>query len=292
MSPSLRPRTATVSDVPAVVPLLNAAYGANPTFEARFRTYLSLEPEGWVVVEDGARLVGVGGSVSFGRCAYLGLMAVAPEAQRRGIGAAVFEEILARCAASGRSLLLLDASDAGAPLYAKYDFRDRGPSLSYLIAPRASRAEREGDDGVRVERIDPRDPGIVDEIAAFDARCYGADRSRLLRRMMRELEGQAFAARDLAGEIAGYAVAQARSFGPCMARSAEVARALAGRALALPSEAPVRWLIAGQNREAVALAQALGGVPDRTWRHMRKGDEAELGSDWSTLFAKVSLAVG
>ena len=59
-----RTRTATAADVPAVVPLLDAAYGPSPTFDERFRAYLSIEPEGWVVIEGASGLIGVGGFVT------------------------------------------------------------------------------------------------------------------------------------------------------------------------------------------------------------------------------------
>jgi len=182
-----RVRTATPDDVPAIVALLDAAYGANPTFEARFRAYRSLEPEGWVVVEGGAsQLVGVGGFVSFGTCAYLGLMAVPPEAQRRGIGAAVFEEVLRRCDARGCTLLLLDASDAGAPLYEKYAFRDHGIAQAYSLEPRAFASD--APPSIDVRPLDPTDARLEAEVARFDAVAYGADRSSLVRHYSRSVE--------------------------------------------------------------------------------------------------------
>ncbi len=99
-------------------------------------------------------------------------------------------------------------------------------------------------------------------------------------------------ARDAAGEPVGYAVAQSRSFGPCVAPSAAVAGALLRQAMALPFEARVSWFVPGQNAAARELAAVVGGAPTRTWRHMRRGQGAALGSDWSSLFAKFSLAVG
>ena len=130
------------------------------------------------------------------------------------------------------------------------------------------------------------------EVEAFDARCYGADRSLLVRRYLRDHSGRAFVVRDSSGAVAGYSIGQTRSFGPCMARSPTIARALACRTLSLPYEGRATWLVAGQNRNAIALVQALGGVQGRTWRHMRRGDDSQLASDWSQLFAKFSLAVG
>ena len=151
-----RIRTATREDLSNVVPLLNAAYGPRATFGARFNSYLSLQPHGWVVADGGAGLIGVGGFVSFARCAYIGLMAVSPERQRSGIGASLFEEILTRSEDHGCTLLLLDASDAGAPLYEKYSFRDHGRVLCARSA--IARCARRGrGDPSRPDRSGGRD---------------------------------------------------------------------------------------------------------------------------------------
>lgn len=284
-------RTITGEDLPAAIDLLNAAYGANPNFDPRLRRYVATEPEGWVVAERGSELVGLGGYVSFGRCAYIGLMAVAPGAQRVGIGAAIFESLLQRCESRGCSLLLLDANDAGAPLYEKYGFHDHGEALAFALEPNPlGRLSAEG--GTRCFPLGLRDEATVAEVIELDERAYGAERSRFLRHCFAEFAGRAFVARDETGSLVGYALAQARSFGPCAARSSGVARALLQSALVLPYESRVSWFVAGQSEEAGRLARELAGSPIRRWRHMRRGAEASLPSDWSSIFAKASLATG
>jgi GNAT superfamily N-acetyltransferase len=283
-------RTLTLADTSAVVPVLDAAYGRSSVFESRFRMHQSIEPDGWVGAHDASGMIGVGGFVSFGACAYIGLMAVRPDAQRRGVGDAVFREILRRCDALGRRLLLLDASAAGAPLYERHGFEDRGVALGYTIDRRVVN-ELPGSPSVTVEPFDGQGSS-ADDVAKLDARCYGADRGALVRALLRELPGRAFVARDRAtGEMVGYSVGQSRSFGPCMATSTDAARALLRRTLTLPYEGEVTWLVAGQSSAARALAERVGGSPTRTLRHMRRG-AALLESDWSSLFAKASLAVG
>ena len=286
-----RIRTATTEDLPAAIGLLNAAYGPNPNFDGRLRRYVATEPEGWVVADGATELIGVGGFVAFGRCAYIGLMGVSPNAQRAGIGTAIFESLLERCDARGHSLLLLDASDAGAPLYEKYGFRDHGEALAFALDPTAA-GTASHDESPRCLAFDLRDQATVAEVTELDARAYGADRARLLRYCLRESPDRAFLVRDASGALAGYAIVQGRSFGPCVARSSDVARALLRHGLTLPYESRLTWFMAGQNREAASLARELAGEPLRRWRHMRRGDETALASDWSTVFAKLSLATG
>ncbi len=283
-----RLRTATLADTPNVVPLLNAAYGESPTFEARFRAYVQLEPGGWVVIEGPEGPVGVGGFVRFGACAYIGLMGVAPLAQRTGLGSMVFEELLRRCDALGVRLLLLDATEKGAALYQKYGFEDHGKALAYQIDA-GLLPVAEGAAGVRIEPLRDADEPAV---AAIDAAAYGADRTALLGTLLREYAGRAFVARGLSGALVGYAIGQSLSFGPCVAPSAGVACALARTIVALPYPAKVTWLVADQNAAAIGAALSLGGVVGKTWRHLRRGSGYALASDWSNVFAKATLAVG
>jgi ribosomal protein S18 acetylase RimI-like enzyme len=279
-------RTLVASDLPRAVALLNAAYGPNPTFEPRLRSYVGLEPEGWIVIERGGALIGVGGLVRFGACGYVGLMGVAPEDQRRGVGAAIFEEVLRRGEGMGVSLFLLDASVSGAPLYAKYGFVDHGAAHAFVFDARPPGKEKER---VKVTALGAAD---LDSVIALDAEGFGAERAALVRELVTGAPARAFVAKDSGGAVVGYAVGQPRSIGPCIALSAEVARALVRKVLALPFEGPVTWLVADQNPDAMDLARAEAGESIKSWRHMRRGKATALGADWSRVWAKGTLAVG
>ncbi len=284
-------RDVTRDDVPALVALLDAAYGKNPSFEARLRTYLDVEPAGWVLIEDATGAVAVGGFVACGRCAGIGLMGVSPAAQRRGLGSSVLEALLRRCDERGLVLRMLDASAAGAPLYARFGFQDHGEALGFTFDTPPTPG-LDVDRSLRIAAIDAQNPTTVEDVIALDARSFGAPRGPLLRRYLAAHPGRGLAARDPTGTLVGYVVAQARSVGPCAARSPEIAGALMRHALALPFEGAASCFVPGQNAAAVALVESLGGKRGRRWRHMRQGPAGTLESDWSTLFAKASLAVG
>src|SRR5215469_5848898 len=89
----MRLRRLTVEDIPAAARLTDAAFGGGPRAD-RLRRYLTIEPQGWLVVEDAGRLVAVGGVVRFGTFAWLGLMAVHPDRQGRGLGRTIAEEAI------------------------------------------------------------------------------------------------------------------------------------------------------------------------------------------------------
>jgi hypothetical protein len=127
----------------------------------------------------------------------------------------------------------------------------------------------------------------------LDTHGYGANRASLVQAMLAQFPGRTLVAKDAAtGALVGYAIAQTRSFGPCVAVTSDVTQPLLRQAMTLDYAGPVTWLVAGQSPEAVQLAESVCGAPTRTWRHMRRGESAARACAWSTLFAKASLAVG
>jgi GNAT superfamily N-acetyltransferase len=77
----------------------------------------------WNVVarEDGG-IVGIGRLLDEGALyAAIWDMIVVPEAQRRGVGSAILERLLAR--AASRTIVVLVATTVGRPLYERYGFR-------------------------------------------------------------------------------------------------------------------------------------------------------------------------
>src|SRR5262245_65652255 len=96
-------------------------------------------------------------------------MAVHPSAQRRGVGLALMERWLAWLDARGCPMALLDATDMGAPLYARLGFVEDAKTYAFRrddcsLAPRLS---------ARVSRLRAVDlPALVD----FDTPLFGAAR--------------------------------------------------------------------------------------------------------------------
>ena len=88
-----------------------------------------------------ARWLGLGGVTSYGPFAWLGLMAVDPARQRRGIGQTLVEALVARAQELGSAVVLLDASDAGAPVYERVGFVDDDRVRVYTWA--AQRIQRD-----------------------------------------------------------------------------------------------------------------------------------------------------
>jgi predicted N-acetyltransferase YhbS len=271
-------RTIADRDLEAADVVLRAAFGGPPSVE-RLQRYRHLEPEGWFLAEDGGRIVGTVGAIGYGAFAYLGLMAVHPEAQRRGIGKALLEHALAWLDGRGVACAILDATESGAPLYRSLGFVETGTSHD-LHATRPVIGL-----GAGVALVTDRD-----EIIELDRALFGADRGRLWRRLWDESPGGMTVVRDSGGAAIGYACARRWGLGPWGARTLEAAQAL----LAAHADLPIgvmRALVPGENEAGRALLTRHGFVQRRSVRHMRRG-ALERGPIWSQVYGKASFCLG
>lgn len=85
-------------------------------------TYLAAQPDGYLVALEDGRAIAVGGALRFGRCAFVGAMAVAPTHRRLGWGRRVLDAVLTSCRSAGVETFLLEATALGEPLYASCGF--------------------------------------------------------------------------------------------------------------------------------------------------------------------------
>src|SRR3954452_8380262 len=132
MSLSLQPLTDDLLNEADRV--LMAAF-RSPSRRAELALYSALQPDGWLVAMLDGTLVGIGGVTCYGSFAYLGLMAVDPAMQRRGIGQALVQALVIRAHELGSPRVLLDASNAGAPLYARLGFVEDDRARVYTREP-------------------------------------------------------------------------------------------------------------------------------------------------------------
>jgi GNAT superfamily N-acetyltransferase len=101
---SLHPLTA--ADFEAVDPLLTAAYARSSSMLNDLTHYHQHQPDGWVLARLDRTLAGMGGAITYGTTARIGLMAVHPDFQRQGIGQAIMEYLLAWTTLRGATTVL------------------------------------------------------------------------------------------------------------------------------------------------------------------------------------------
>jgi GNAT superfamily N-acetyltransferase len=260
--------------------ILDAAYGPSPARAVCLRRYRSLDPTTWLLALDDGEPVGLGGAIDYGTFAYIGLVGVLQDIQRRGIGRAIMARLLALIDARGGRTSLLDATDAGAALYRKMGFVDDD-------TVRLFHGEARGRPTAMARAMLRADLAAVAEL---DRRVGVADRTALLSAYFDEYEGHAFVVDGDGGGIAGFAFAQASVVGPWVAESDDAAEAAIDAALSCKFDGPLMIVVPGQNTAAASLLEARGFASTRQLVHMRLGEAVPRRRD--RIYGQASMAAG
>lgn len=279
-------RALGVDDLGAIDAVLRAAYGRDASFQPDLSRYLQLQPDGWLMAEAEGAAAGCVGAIDCGAFAYVGLMGVDPAQQRRGIALALMERLLAFVDARHCPAVLLDATPAGAPLYARLGFVDRDEALAFQCeAPAATPSA-----SASPITVEPLTAAVLPALVAFDAARFGAQRTAVLAQYLREGPERAFIARDEAGAISGVLIAQGRLLGPWVAATPATAAALLDTALALPFSGPIGALTPAANDAAVRLLGEGGFRVQRSLRHMIRGPVPAR--QRTAIYGQASFALG
>jgi GNAT superfamily N-acetyltransferase len=226
---------------------------------------------GIVAVETTGLTIGVGLRWSFGEVGTIGLVLVAPERQGRGIGRALMTALIGD--AEPRTLML-NATAEGLPLYETLGFVSTGFVRQHQgrlgegsVLPRAPDAP--------VRRAAPADHA---QLCALDATAFGADRSRLIGRLL--ADGDAWVV-DRAGQPAGFAVlrpfGRGMIVGPIVAPGEDEAIALAAAAAAAAPAGVLRVDIPAEAERLAAWLTGAGLPAIDTVTVMLRGDWPAVG---------------
>jgi len=225
--------------------------------------------------------------------ASVGMMLVAARYGRMGLGRALMEHLLAE---AGDATVTLFATDLGKPLYDKLGFRTIRRSAAFtgpFSADPAEPAENTATGTADNSKMRTRPAAAADmaSIIDIDKAAFGADRSRLLRRL------PAFAGQLLVLEtgrsIAGFAAAwqnhTSTVIGPVVAPDGAAARRLIGD-LAAGIRGQVRLDLDPDRLELPAWAVRHGLQPAGLNAVMAYGDRPPPG-DPARLFTPISIAL-
>jgi hypothetical protein len=201
------------------------------------------------------------------------------------------DRLLAWLDERGCPVVLLDASEAGAPLYQQLGFVDEGTTLIFQHDDCALRP-------LQSERVAPLRPADIDELVMFDSAIFGADRRRVLAELLTMYPERGFVSRAAGGQIEGFLFAQRRNLGPWVAASPQAAEELLAAAMPLEFEtdgggqrAGPRVLAPGVNPAVAGMLLSYGFSPQRSLRHMRRGGSHHPGRR-ELLYGQTSLAIG
>ena len=276
-------RTLTAADLDVADRIQQAAYGGGNR-RKRLESYMKLQPDGWILALLDGEPAGIAGGTNYSSIGHIGLVAVDPSKQRRGVALAMMQHLLNWFDRQGCPVLLLDASEAGAPLYQKLGFVEDEKTLGFVLDDCALPLQPSN-------RIGPLRAEDIPTLTEFDEPIFGARRPGVFAMLLDESPARAFVARDADGLIGGYLFAQAQTLGPWAARMPADAEALLVAALRLPFEGAPGALIPGSNPDAAQLLLRYGFSPRRSLRRMRLGGDAHPGRR-ALLYGQTSLAIG
>jgi predicted N-acetyltransferase YhbS len=268
-------RVMTDRDLPAADELRRLA-GWNQTLED-WRRLLSLEPRGcFVAVQEGG-MVGTVTTTTYGQTlAWIGMMLVHPEHQRRGIGTRLMRQALEYLQEEGVKCIKLDATPAGRPVYERLGFV---PEWTWTRCQRPTERETHHQ---KVEPAGARNLTDADwsAVEEHDRAAFGASRSRLLRSLARA--SRAVLVWPAEGRVVGWGMvrpgANADYLGPLVCTTEAGSLSLVAALLDRARSDSVIWDVPDQSEPAKATAQRFGFVPLRPLTRMRLGPNSVAGN--------------
>ncbi len=281
---SISIRLLSDGDLETADAILKSAFRGSESRIRDLHFYRSIQPDGWFLALREGLPVGMVGTTNYGTFAYVGLMAVHPDAQRRGIGLALMQHLLSWIDKQKVPLVLLDASEAGEPLYKKLGFisYDRTYVFQRTVMPTGCKANAD---------LRPLSTGELDEVLKWDAEVIGGDRRKVLLALLAHFPGRAFMMLDEHGHVTGYIFAQRSRIGPWLAQNPRDAERLFQTALSLPYESTVSVVVPQVNAPAIELLKRYGFERARTNRRMARGSTAPR-DQRTKIYAQTSLALG
>lgn len=271
----MKVRLLAPTEVEAAAELLGRAYhwSDKRALGMRLRSALAQRGARVFVAEEGGALAGMVIGNGYGPLAWIALMAVEPALQRRGVGIALMEALVAWLDESGVACTELAATAEGVGLYRRYGFVETG-------ATEVWQCDAAGGDASAARRL-------TDRVAlhALDREAFGGDRAAMLDLALDTPENVAF------GVEGGYAIAQpwiGGVLGPVIAPdAASAARLVDAARSALPAGHKIHIL---PNAEWQRLLAERGYVKQRFVVDMRRG--APPPRDLKRVFARINLGQG
>ncbi|RPI25931.1 MAG: GNAT family N-acetyltransferase [Chloroflexota bacterium] len=282
--PSISIDVITEADIDAADEIMKLAFQSKDSRRANIRRNMFMQPGCWLMARYKGEPVGTVGATDYGPFAYIGLMAVNPRLQGRGIGFALLDELLRWLDEHGSPMSLLDATEMGRPLYWQMGFVEQGFARQFRLTQPAEVRFPEG-------QVEPMQASDIPGMAAFDLPIFGASREKVFAAFLADFQGRAFVTRDASGQINGYTFAQARSIGPWAAGGPDEAEALLQAALSLPFESAPGVIIPAANITGVRLLLRSGFIFHHANTHMRRGGQRHP-SQRSRIYAQAGFAIG
>lgn len=277
-------RTLSGSDLETANAILQSAFQRTENWLPELRLFRRLQPEGTFLASVNGIPAGMVATILYSNYAYVGLMGVHQDFQGQGLGIALMEHVLTWTSERKITLVKLDASPFGQPLYEKLGFVLLDEV--YVLESQANPLNSQHLDGIQLMA-----PHHLDLLAVSDTQTFGTDRSRLLRALLEIYPERAFIAISKQEQISGYLFAQAKRIGPWIMNETGDAETLLLTALSLPFNVSVSVVTPANNTGAVSLLQRYGFQIVRVNRHMAYGPYTAIGQR-EQVYGQTSLSFG
>ncbi len=278
-------RQFTPDDIPAAVEIAHQIGWIHQ--DSDFERLLYWSPEGCFCIDEADRgIVGTVTTTSYGReLAWIGMVIVAPDRQRRGLGGQLTRAAMDYLITQHTQRIMLDATDAGRPLYERMGFRNvykverwEGRASTYL-GPRA-RQMRSAD---------------LDAVFTLDRTLSGLNRQHVLQHLWDEFPALAWID-EARGEVGGYLfgreIAHGVQLGPWMSWTTAAAERLLRLAFEQLQGRQITLQIPDQNGRSLLLARNHNLKRIRYATRMIYGEAQPVKGQPLTELAVTSLATG
>lgn len=216
---------------------------------------LNYEPNGSFIAETNSSRAGHVFAANYGTLGWIGLLIVKTEHRNKGVGTLLTKKAIDYLLNCGVQTIDLDAVPEVSNLYRKLGFTDKFDSLRFVGTSEA-RIPYRNDSATRMEKED------IAEVAEFDARYFGADRTRVLNSLHQaspELCFVSHAGSDVTGYVMCRRAESGYNMGPLVCDSKHVAEQLLAKYLErLPSKTSVYAGVPAVNEKAVHTLRELG----------------------------------
>lgn len=235
--------------------------------------FMEFESQGCFLAHCGGRPAGTACTIAYEKLfGWVGMVLVHPDMRRRGLGTKLLIAGIEYLEGAGLAAVKLDATPMGKQLYDTIGFADE-----YML----ERWQGRGKLGPMPTGLTELTPAHLDAVVAFDRPIFGADRSRVLKRMLTETTIRAVGSFDGTGNLQGYAALRpgqnALYVGPWIATQPEVGERLWEWARATAGDLPMFVDILLPNPHALPLVQQAGFERQRHLIRMYRGENVSPG---------------
>jgi ribosomal protein S18 acetylase RimI-like enzyme len=271
------------ADLESATDVLASAFQRSGHWRNELRLYHEIQPDGYFGAFEGGTLMGMVGSTVYSTFAYIGMMGVHQQFQRRGIGLALMQHLLKWLDGKNIPQVQLDASEAGQPMYEK---------LGFMAREQVFVLQRQTGSPVKLpQQIESIRGSDLAALAKMDAKFFGADRNRVFSTLLRVYPGRAFSSQDTRGQMTGYLFMQESRIGPWVMLEPGDEEALLQAALSFDFPGTISTVVPETNQRALELLRHHGFEVARTNRHMARGSATTIGQR-DKVYAQTSLSLG